>query len=244
VVFILPPFQAAADIERRATLVDAADLALDRMTREVRNALPNSVRVHGPGQVEFITTVTAGRYRRLPAPGGGSDIFVPARSANDFDVLGGLIDAGSIVTRAPGIDCANGTGHCLSVYNTGQPGFDAYSSENIAAIVAADDYSIGYDSGGSGPAFTTHSPNQRFYVVDTVVSYICTGGELRRYRDYGLGGTPGGSGALVAGNIDSCQFSYAPGTATRRGLLTLRLDLSDEGESVFLLAQAQVLNTP
>ena len=103
-VFILPPFQAAADIERRATLVDAADLAVNRITREVRNALPNSLRVSA-NQIEFISTVTSGRYRRLPAPGGGSDIFVPGRSNGSFDVLGGLIDSGAITPRGAGIDC-------------------------------------------------------------------------------------------------------------------------------------------
>lgn len=244
VVFILPPFQAAGDLERRAALVDAADLALNRMTREARNALPNSVRVLNPGHVEFITTVTAGRYRRLPAPGGGSDRFVPARSEDSFDVLGGLTDAAAVAPRGAGIDCGNGGGHCLSVYNTGQPGFNAYNGENIAAITGADGASISYDSGGSGPAFATHSPNQRFYVVDTVVSYICSDGELRRHSDYGLGASPAGTGALLAANVENCQFTYTPGTAARRGLLTLRLDLAQNSEAVFLLAQAQVMNTP
>lgn len=244
VVFVLPPFQAAADVERRATLVDAADLAIDRITREARNALPNSLRTPDSGQLEFITTVTAGRYRRLPAPGGGSDTFVPARSSDSFDVLGGLLDSGSVVTRSAGVDCGNGAGHCLSVYNTGQPGFDAWSGENIAAITAADAGSISYDSGGSGQPFATHSPSQRFYVTDTVVRYVCAGGELRRYSDYGLGSAPTGAGTLVADNVSDCRFSYNPGSATRRGLLTVRLDLSAEGESIFLLGQAQVLNTP
>ena len=188
-VFILPPFQAAADIERRATLVDAADLAVNRITREVRNALPNSLRVSG-NQIEFIATVTSGRYRRLPAPGGGSDIFVPARSNDTFDVLGGLIDSGAINPRGAGTDCGTATGSCLSVYNTGQPGFDAWSGENIAAITAADAGSITYDSGGSGPPFATHSPQQRFHVIGLTVRYLCSSGQLRRSSGYGLGRQP------------------------------------------------------
>lgn len=244
VVFVLPAFQAAADIERRATLVDAADLAIDRITREARNALPNSLRTADSGQLEFITTVTAGRYRRLPAADGTGEVFVPAQSDGRFDVLGGLVDSGSVVARSPGTDCGSGAGHCLSVYNTGQPDFDAWSRENIAAITAVDGGSISYDSGGSGRAFATHSPSQRFYVTDTVVRYVCAGGELRRYSDYGLDSAPTGTGTLVADHISDCRFSYNPGTASRRGLLTVRLDLTEEDESIFLLGQAQVLNTP
>jgi len=242
-VFILPPFQAAADIERRAMLVDAADLAINRITREARNALPNSLRVNAANQVEFITTVTSGRYRRLPAPGGGSDIFVPAQSSDSFDVLGGLIDAGTVATRSAGTDCGTSAGHCLSVYNTGQSGFDAWSGENIAAITTAGAGSISYDSGG--PAFATHSPQQRFHIIDVTVRYECDSGQLRRVAGYNLGVNPAvGAGNLVADNITNCVFTYNPGTSARRGLLTVRIDLANEGESVFLLGQAQVLNTP
>ena len=250
IVFIVTPFQAARDIQRRADLVDAADLALNRISRELRGALPNSVRVHGDRHIEFIGTVTGGRYRRLPEPGGGSDIFVPARSDDSFDVLGGLIDAGLVTTRAPGSDCGTLPGHCLSVYNTGQPGFNAYAGQNIAAITAADSGSISYDGGASGPAFATHSPQQRFFVTDAVVSYICdtTTRQLRRHVGYGLSESapslPANGGELVAGQVAYCLFSYLPGTATRRGLVSLRLDLEEGGERVFLLVQTQVLNTP
>ncbi len=248
IVFIITPFQAARDLELRADLVDAADLALNRMTRELRGALPNSVRILGPGHIEFIGTVTGGRYRRLPAPGGGSDLFVPARSSDSFEVLGGLNDAAQVTARAPGFDCGTAAGHCLSVFNTGQPGFNAYAGDNLAAITAASGSSISYDRGVSGPAFATHSPQQRFFVVDTSVSYVCSAGELRRHAGYGLSsGTPTlptTGGELVASRIVDCQFSYLPGTATRRGLVSLRLDLAEGGERVFLLVQAQVLNTP
>lgn len=250
-VFVVPPFRAAVDLENRADLVSAADSALATIDREARNALPNSIRVHsssGDAHLEFITTRTGGRYRRLPAPGGGSDPFVPARSADTFDVPGGLIDAGAVQTRAPGTNCANALGDCLSVYNTGQPGFDAYGGQNIAAITSVASNSLGYDSGGAGPAFATHSPSQRFFVVDNVVSYICDpgNGRLLRFSGYGLQpGTPSPAGGeLLAENVAGCDFRYDPGTSTRRGLLTLRLDLEHEGEDVFLIEQVQVMNAP
>ena len=250
IVFIVTPFQAARDIERRADLVDAADLALNRISRELRGALPNSVRVHATGHIEFIGTVTGGRYRRLPEAGGGGDLFVPFRSSDSFDVPGGLIDFGQIATRSAGVNCGTSAGHCLSVFNTGQPGFNAYAGDNLAAIAARDANTITYDNGGSEPAFAAHSPQQRFFVVDSVVSYVCNPatGELRRHAGYGLDTTapslPTGGGELVVTRVADCQFSYAPGTAARRGLVSLRLDLENEGERVFLLVQAQVLNSP
>ncbi|MDT8439256.1 MAG: type II secretion system protein [Wenzhouxiangellaceae bacterium] len=244
-VFIVPPFQAAVDLENRATLVDATDSALSAVLREARAALPNSIRLHGSAHVEFISVRTGGRYRRLPPPGGGGEGFVPARAAASFDVPGGL-DAAAIVTRGPGTDCARGNGDCLSVLNTRQPGFDAYRGENIAAVVAAGPESLAYDSGGVGPAFASHSPQQRFFVIADVVSYRCEGGELARYSGYGLqAGTPTlANRERVSLDVADCRFDYNPGSAARRGLLTARIALERAGERVELLGQTQVLNAP
>ena len=41
------PIQAYVDVEKRTRLIDIADTALQRMTREIRLALPNSIRVTG-----------------------------------------------------------------------------------------------------------------------------------------------------------------------------------------------------
>lgn len=248
-VFIVQPFEATRDLSRRAALVDAADLALDRMTREARGALPNSVRVHAAGHVEFIRVRTAGRYRRLPPQGGGGGPrLVPAQPAGAFEIPGGLLRAGEVVDRGPGTDCAEGNGDCISIYNTGQDGFDAYRGQNIAAITAVAPDRIDYDTGGSAPAFRAHSPQQRFYVFAGVVSYRCEGDQLVRYADYGLtGGAPaltGVTGRVVAADVAACSFRFDAGTATRRGLLTLRIDLARDGERIFLLDQAQVANAP
>ncbi len=44
-VFIKNPVEGYVDAVRRADLTDLADTALRRMTRDVRTALPNSLRV-------------------------------------------------------------------------------------------------------------------------------------------------------------------------------------------------------
>ena len=248
-VFIVQPFQAAEDLERRAALVDTADQALDRVTRDARRALPNSVRVSAGGQrVEFIPVRVGARYRRLPGDG-SSNTFVPAQTAGTFDVLGGLLlasdeldDLADAINGA-GTDCGSGI-PCISVYNTGQAGFNAYEQENIAQVTALATDSISYDNAGANtPAFAAHSPRQRVYLFDTVVTYECTGNELRRAAGYGVDGSPG-SGRLVAANVSRCNFAYDPGTATRRGLLTIELGLTRGGETVNLLDQAQVPNAP
>lgn len=259
-VFIVEPFRAGSDIARRAALVDQADLALGRIAREARTALPNSVRVTDDGTrfaVELVGTRTGGRYRRLPAAGGGGDTLNRAQAADTFDVLGGLPAIAAVVTGAAGTDCAAGGRDCISIYNTGQSGFDVYAQDNVAAITAKTDNAgsdqLAYDSGGGGPAFAAHSPRQRLFVVDDVVSFVCDLGDNRllRYASYGLrpaqplaDGDFGVAPALVADAVSACGFSYQAGTASRQGLLTMRLELTRGGETITLHGQAHVVNAP
>jgi len=47
-VVLQGPIQSYIDVEKRTRLVDIADTALQRMTREIRLALPNSIRTTCP----------------------------------------------------------------------------------------------------------------------------------------------------------------------------------------------------
>jgi hypothetical protein len=49
---------------------------------------------------------------------------------------------------------------------------------------------------------------------------------------------------MVAGDVGGCQFSYDSGSAQRNALATLGITLARSGESIQLLSQAQLVNTP
>jgi len=257
-IFIVQPFQAVDDMRRRAELVDEAQLIIERMAREIRAALPNSVRIRSDGSrtaLEIVSTATGGRYRRLPAPGGGGDRLNRTQSADTFDALGGLIDIGSVdASGGAGTDCAAGNGDCVSIYNTGQANFNIYDGDNIAKVTSLIDNAgtdqVGYDNGGTMPAFRQHSPQQRFFVVDDVVSFICNSAtnRLARHSGYGLNATqdvtPGGTSALLGRDVTACSFTYDQGSSTRSGLVTLDITINRDGETVRLLQQVHVMNAP
>lgn len=256
-VFIAGPFQAVDDMRRRAGLVDEAQLVIDRIAREVRTALPNSVRIGGGGTaLEFVSTLDGGRYRRRQAPGGTGEPLNRTQSSDTFDVLGGLPEIDNVSTGAAGTACADGNGDCISIYNTGQTDFNVYDRDNIARITgttavadtATTHDQITYDNGGTTPAFRQHSPAQRFFVIDGVVSFICGGGNMNRHSDYGLNATqdtsPGGTVGLMASDIANCDFTYTQGTSSRAGLVTIDITITRDNETVRLLQQAHVMNAP
>lgn len=256
-IFIVEPFRAIDDMRRRAELVDEAQLIIERMSREIGTALPNSVRIDSSGGLtglEIVSTRTGGRYRRLSAPGGGGDTLNRTQSSDTFDVLGGLPGIGGIVTGAAGIDCAAGNGDCVNIYNTGQTNLNVYDGDNVSKIVGTTDNAgndqVTHDNGGGTPAFRQHSPQQRFFVVDDVISFICDGGtnRLQRHSGYGLDAsqdlTPGGTTALLGRDVTACNFTYSQGTSSRAGLVTIDITIQRDGETVRLLHQVHVMNAP
>lgn len=90
------PINAYVDSARRATLTDVAESALRRMQRDIRAALPNSIRVSGDGQtLELLHIINGGRYRAqlaVDASGAliGGNVLDFTIADNSFDVLGGL----------------------------------------------------------------------------------------------------------------------------------------------------------
>lgn len=78
-IFFKPAIDSYFDARRRASLTDMADTALRRMGRDVRFAVPNSVRTPDDQCFELIPASAGGRYRRasdtvndVPAPVGSS----------------------------------------------------------------------------------------------------------------------------------------------------------------------------
>ena len=243
------PMQAFVDVEKRTRLVDIADTALQRMTREIRLALPNSIRVTGGNTVvEFLRTLDGGRYRAKPGGAGpalcgglvAQDRLNFALAGDCFEVMGSLNNFALIDTTGT---CLASTSDCLVIYNTGQLNANAYAGDNVADVTGATANSITF---ANAPPFPFKSPRQRFFIVDTPVSFVCNGGQINRFDDYPVGGAVG-AGNLLVNQVSTCSFTYNPGTATRAGLVTLSITIQDTtlaGASVTLLQQVHVDNQP
>ncbi len=247
--FVRQPVDAYVDLTRRTELTDAADIALRRLGRELRQALPNSVRVDPTGRfLEYLPVRSAGRYRAAPrADGSGDALDFGAIGHDSFEVLGPAVSAA--------------TGDTLVIHNLGLPGADAYEGSSRRALVTTGNTlaSVTYDAAGT--PFPYASPNHRFHIVGRPVTLAClpaaAGGELRRYTGYAiqpvqpmaagvapLAGPAGPDNALVSPHVTGCSFSYTAGAGSRNALVTLRLALTSGGESIALVQQVQVEASP
>lgn len=248
VMILRGPMMSYAHVEKRARLVDIAETALQRMTREIRLALPNSVRVSGTTALEFLRTLDGGRYRAQ-----GANRLKFNKQSDTFEFLGPLNNLALIGTGVAGqANCmaAGSTIDCMVVFNTGQAGANAYNGDNIAAITAKTASTLSFNL-NPVTKFPFQSAQQRFFVADTPVSFICSGTQITRYFDYLIQDpqpVPPASGTsnLLIDQLSSCTMEYDPGTAQRAGLVTISITVQDSslGQSVTLLQQAHVDNQP
>ena len=234
-VFLRVPLDSYVAQDRRARLTDIADTALRRMSRDIRLALPNSVRVTSVGTVfylEFLGTRSGGRYRAQ----GGGDILEFAVADSSFDVLGP-----AIVMQ---------TGDRIAVYNLGIPGANAWEGDTLAAYTGG----VGSVTNVAIAAkqFPLASPGSRFQVVEGPVSYVCdpVAGTLTRYWGYAIGANqPTGfvaatQQAQLATRVSACKFEYQPGVTERGGLVAMTLNVSQSNETIRLFSSTQVSNQP
>ncbi|NNM52262.1 MAG: prepilin-type N-terminal cleavage/methylation domain-containing protein [Pseudomonadales bacterium] len=233
------PFTAYQSGKERAMLVALADDDFFLMLRDVHQALPNSLRVNAAGTAfEMIHVENAGRYRAVASNLAGSDTLDFTQPDNSFQV------AGSLPNPTAGTQ--------LVIYHTGQPGADAYAGD---AVVTPTNTGITSIPGvpeslvklSSAHQFPYPSPTQRFYLIDTPISYLCKNNQLWRYDQYALqpvaASPPAGARfTLVSDDVTACTFTYQPGTATRAGVISLQLTLSANGETIQLLEQGNVPN--
>jgi len=272
-MFLRAPVQGYVDSARRAELTDIADTSLRRVARDLRLALPNSVRVRNAAgtpctdplvacYLEFIPTIGGGRYRAGEAGAGVAQCGSFAADVLDFS-------AADICFQVLGQMPPVAVGDQIVVYNLGIPGADAYAGNTAAthnrrAVSGVGTSSISLTSAAALP-FDSCALDAggfvvggcRFQVVQTPVTYVCTpmaggaGGTLTRWQGYPIQPTQptslpgGGSSATLATNVSACDFTYEGNVvAERSGLVTMHLTITEEGESVTLYGATHVSNVP
>lgn len=245
-VFIQGPVRGYFDAARRAELSDEADTALRRIGRDLRAALPNSVRVTSSGAAHFLEFI--------PAAGGGRYLMNASGETCFTAGCTSLTSIGSLIA-------ADGefAGDSLVIFNyynnagndcgTSLP--SAYCGQNRALISGSTEAGtadvLGFASTRFYPA--GGSPGRRFQIVQQPVSYICdpTSGLLTRRTGYGFVAsqpTATAGGVTLADAVTDCAIAYQPGVLARLGLVSLRLTLSEEGESISLYHEVHVDNAP
>ena len=219
--------------------------ALERMTRELRGALPNSVRLStgfsNAQCIEFIPVVTSSSYLSMPI-------------APDEKALSGTVILDSATSQIV-------AGQLAYVYPLtssevyGAAGSTAKRVSLSAASTSANQVTLSFSSAFR---FSAASPRQRMYFTNQAVSYCFEGIPLvlKRYANYGLHAqqqTPlqMGAGVLMAENIanslassDDLPIYLTPSSLVNNAMVQLQPRFNVNGQTFQYRHQVQVINVP
>ena len=255
-LLITRPIEAYNDQLRRQQLVDQGEMALRQIARDVRRALPNSIRVTTTGSsfaLEMVNTVAGARYRDEI----GGDYNTPAdlldfsSADNSFNLLGLLpvstLPTGNRLVRLVIYNTAS-TNIYTDLTDVTTPNEGIVTSENTSLALSLIDLALSDDEHRISMTpdflFSQQSPGQRMFVIDGPISYVCNpaGNSITRYDNYDYQSSQPTSDVALSGidNVQSgvavnrinnasgsCRIEYEPGTTQRGGLVSIRIVLND-----------------
>ena len=230
VTFIGDSTNGFAATAARAQLAEDARFLVDKLSDEIREALPNSIRTNGQC-LEYVPVEGGSRYHTLPigAASGGfySWPIDPAPTSSNLRAV---------------------------VY----PQIDLYSESNPGALSPT--VSIGTPEADnrvrlnfSSPfAFSAGTSRSSYFLVTAPVSYCTINGRLYRYQNYGFEQTQPGIASLptslpdraLAGEGVSANFSVSAATLLTNSIVAMDIALTSRGETVQLNHLAHVRNAP
>lgn len=250
-VFMKSPIDAYFASARRAALTDVADTTVRRIARDLRKALPNSISTSGDNKcIEFIPTKTGGRYRAEELVAGDNKSLVFGVADTTFNIFG----QNSLLP----VDQQIAIGDVIVVTNFGFGVADAYAGTNTAvvtAVASGAETVVTFDSTTFDVALA--SPSYRFQVVpgnERVVAFVCDGTNLYRIASAAFGHICPAVGSvavtaadpILARNVTyaACNFNYGGSDLQRNALISMNIQMSDDGEAVNLQHEVHVNNTP
>jgi len=257
--FILKAMQGYMASKARATLVSKGRLAMERLSREVRQAVPNSLTVLAGGTgIEFARARAGGRYVERFDNFGTQFTQIPLRFRKNAN-LTQLYTTFS--TNANGTQLNFSANDTLVIANTSpailQAGISSVPLTGITnTTLAVDGVATGQILVFGGQQFLVESPGRHFSIVDQTIEVgLVNGTELRWFTANGLppasyDGAVDYSAAdpVLVDGVTSLTFIFAPGTPQSSGVLRINLQLSDfspvDVETINFYQEIHVRNTP
>ena len=225
---------------RRAELSDSAESAMRTIARDVRTALPDSLRagvVNGAAVLEMIEVSASAGYRQWTI---GDALLINAPD-NTFDVAGAQFSGrprNRLVVGASKSD----------------PTYDPYGSSGVMSPAGVNvDFANGKFSLASPHTFPRNSPSQRAYAVVGTTRFECdtAAGVLRRYDSLNISSAMnpvGGAGSIVARDVTACSFRTVGSAAEHGGIAIVEVTVSRPAggnvESLKVVRQLRVENRP
>ena len=242
--------QVFVNVSERDEILSNARFVIERMNREVRNAVPNSARLlttSGYQCLEFIPIKASTFYTKINvAPEDTSNsltvIDFEDRQGNPYSCPAGCGDRVAVYPLEPSnlyIETPSSGAQTYVLTRYTPPMLPSNSEGTVTLNVSA--------------VFAEHSPTSRAYFFGSPVSYcVFSNGDIERYADYSMSATQaipsGGNSSLMAEEVLYSMafppFEIVGATLERNALVQSTLIFERDGEEISFNNEIQILNTP
>jgi MSHA biogenesis protein MshO len=226
--FMVKTTESYRQTQTRALLTNTARQSLERMTRQLRVALPYSVRLVNSGDcLEFMPIAAGGNYfDPVPdavnlAPARANIPASPVRSSLYFNAVYVAIGAMS----------AN------ELYGAGAGSRADYGSGSITLTASK--------------SWVRNSINKRYYLLDRPQAFCVVGNELRFYENINVNDTNvtlTNTHSIIARGVSKVSgvapFGLSSAVENRNTVIQISLAYASEGESIQFTQQVLIRNVP
>lgn len=237
--FVVQATESYQRTQTRALLVNTARQAMERMTRQLRGALPYSARIVNAGQcIEFMPIVGGGNYIdgnvatsfADPVP----DVSNGAPARNQISVSPHTIatEFGAAVHVTIGALSAN------EIYGSSPVSRAAYNSASTSTLLQLN----------AAKQWQRNSINKRFYLLANPQAFCLVGNELRFYQNIPVTNAAvdlSSASSIIARNVASVNpFVLQNGSENRNTHVAISLDFSSGDEALNYTQGVFIRNVP
>lgn len=248
--FITLSTQTYLNATNRDEIIGNARFVIERLNRELRDAVPNSIRVISLGDnfdcIQFTPIEASGVYLDIPV--------APEPASKVLSVIPFNDSAGDPY------QCNAGCSDLVTIYPLNHEDIydDAttdsgkiFSIESVNASVDPDPWQINIFN-DDDIVFSEDSPTQRFYITNEQVSYCAFSEFIIRFNGNisdGATSIPGRirhhmAGYLVSDYGGRPPFTYLAPTLQRNAVVQLHLQFTNEGENYVFDHEVHIQNVP
>jgi len=241
--------QTYINVSERDELLASARFAIERLNREIRNAVPNSVRVvnkSGFNCIEFVPIKASTTYLDLPvAPKPPSNVIpvIPFKDQQDNDY-----------------QCTGSCNDVVIVYPLTSTDVYSNPSDNVGKMfglksvtkISNSEWTLTLDH-PSGDLFDANSPTQRLYIAKSPTSYCLYNQQLYRFSNYTLDNGsyifPPVLPVLMAEHVQGFSVSNPPfevnvATLQRNASVQISLQFHRDDEQIAFNHTIHIANIP
>lgn len=248
--------QTYVNVSARDELIASARFAIERLNREIRNAVPNSVRVRNDTRrqcIEFIPIIASTIYTDIPVvpePVATTIKVIPFQNEfhnGDYTCSPNCFD---LVTVYP-----------LSDTDLYSPSFTGsgkvFNLSPFTPPLGQNEWEMGLVPPlpflGTGNRFDASSPTNRLYIFRLPVSYCVGNNQLNRYEGHGFTQNqllqPTGGSSLMAENVATLKVTDLPfklqnANLQRNAIVQLKIHFQREDEDIVFNNDIHLINTP